>query len=45
MSPSGCDAVVQLILANKIDPNDDFCRYNREFFPPEIPLSPGAQVQ
>jgi len=28
--------VVRPILANKIDPIDDLCRYNREFFHPEI---------
>jgi hypothetical protein len=39
MSPSGCIAVVEPILANKIDPIADFCRYNREFFPPEFSLS------
>jgi hypothetical protein len=39
MSPSGCNAVVELILANKIAPIADLCRYNREFFQPEFSLS------
>jgi hypothetical protein len=44
MSPSGCIDVVEPILANKIDPIADLCRYNREFFQPEILLSPGAPI-
>jgi hypothetical protein len=37
--------VVRPILANKIAPNVNFCRYNREIFQPEFFISRRRSIQ